>query len=444
MRLPWQTVRFQLHRLFFGAPYQPADHAALVPRGGSRGIRAVLLVVGVVWLGPVIFDNLARLGQRQPKSWRFFQGPRELNAAPNEPRQLDLERMDGDMTHDVGSHEVARPYRAAEDTMRVYLETDAQGFRTVRSRPPFTAVLCGDSFSDNNSFADSLARATGLAVGNQAIKGRGTLAMARFLEDWPPTYRHTRLVIWECAQRDVVADYTTLATRRRLLRQTAPNHWLWRESLLWPGNLDLYLNGSSLVKTLLAEAKTEGKWAILKKRGEYIITGRRDLPQGVAPMLYLSTDEGIRPKPSRRTSIDSIADCIAAVNRDLQNRGQQLIFTIAPEKSIIYPERLPVGLVTRTNYVPELNQALRQRGVYVVNIAPALRQAALAAPRKLYYYTTDTHWTPRGMAVAAQAIADSLVQWRFISSRQKVNHPTPRPLAEPLAGPLQPFAPSRL
>ncbi|WP_226163554.1 alginate O-acetyltransferase AlgX-related protein [Hymenobacter terricola] len=419
MRHHWLNLRSRLRQTFFGPPYHPADHAALTPKGGERGIRTVLIVVGTLWLALVVFDNVARPWQRPPKSWQFFQGPREFNEAPNQVRKRDFSRTSGDLARDLGVNSLAWPYFAAEDTTPAYLETDAQGFRTVKSASPFAGALCGDSFSNNNSFADSLTRATGLGFGNQAIEGRGTLTMARFLEDWPAAYRDAHVVIWESTQRAGSADFTSLIERRRLLRQTSNQHWQWRQSLLWPSNADLYLGGSSLLKPLLDKVQKEVKWWLLKKHTDLIVLGRRDLPTGLSPMLYLGSDEAIRPQATTRAEIDIIADNVAEVNRDLKNRGQQLVFTIAPEKSIVYPDRLPQGLQARTNYITDLNKALRQRGVHVVDLSRGLRQIAQANPHVLYYYSADTHWTPAGMAVASRIIADSLTHWRIISPPQR-------------------------
>ncbi|RZL06992.1 MAG: hypothetical protein EOO62_17855, partial [Hymenobacter sp.] len=338
---------------------------------------------------------------------------RELNEYRSQTRRVDEVRTNGAMGRDLGIKSLAQAYLAAEDTARTYYETDAQGFRTVRSAAPFAAVLCGDSFANNNEFADSLALTTGLSVGNQAIEGRGTLTMARYLEDRPAAYQHTWLVVWESTQRATVDVFSSLPKRRQQLRQTAGQGWQWRESLLWPGNLNTYLNGTTTIGPLLNRVQKEIKWALLKKHNELIVPGRRDLPASTAPMMYLGVDEGIKPNPTTPAQLDSIADYIAAVNVDLRHRGQILVFAVAPEKSLVYPDRLPAGMVARTNYIPGLTQALQRRGVRVVDVSLGLQQAAQAHPHTLYYYAADTHWTPRGMAVASRIIADSLSSWHL-------------------------------
>ena len=415
----FRRLHARMRQVFFGPAYHPADHSALIPRGGARGVRAMLLVAGSLWLTLVVFDNIARPWQRQPKSWRFFQGLREFNEAPNISRRIDPTRTNGPLAGDVGVISLTRPYVQSEDTTRAYIETDARGFRAVSSQPPYAIALCGDSFSNNNSFADSLARYTGLSVGNQAIEGRGALTMARFLEDKPVAYQQAQIVIWESTQRAGLDDFNSLPARRRQLRQPTTPIEQWRESLLWPANLEVYLTGSSLLKPLLDKTQKEIKWKLTHKSLDLIILGRTDLPKKVAPILYMAGDEGLRSVPTSASDIDSIADYIATVNRDLQARGQQLVFLIAPDKSVVYANRLPAGMVPRTNYITGLNKALQRRGVKVINVTNGLQKAAQNDPQRLYYYSADTHWTPLGMRVASRIVADSLAKWNMLKQEQK-------------------------
>ena len=415
----FRRLHARVRQVFFGPAYHPADHSALTPRGGAKGVRAMLLVVGSLWVSLVVFDLIARPWQRQPKSWRFFQGLREFNEAPNISRRIDPTRTNGPLAGDVGVISLTKPYVLADDTMRAYIETDAQGFRAVSSQPPYAVALCGDSFSNNNSFADSLARYTGLSVGNQAIEGRGTLTMARFLEDKPVAYQQAHLVIWESTQRAGLDDFNSLPARRRQLRQATAPIEQWRESLLWPANLEVYLTGSSLLKPLLDKTQKEIKWKLTHKSLDLIILGRTDLPEKVAPILYMAGDEGLRPVATSAAKIDSIANYIATVNRDLQARGQQLVFLIAPDKSVVYANRLPADIVPRTNYITGLNQALQQRGVKVVDVTIGLQKAAQDDPQRLYYYSADTHWTPLGMRVASRIVADSLTKWSMLDGSKK-------------------------
>ena len=243
--------------------------------------------------------------------------------------------------------------------------------------------------------------------------------MARFLEDKPVAYQQAQIVIWESTQRAGLVDFNSLPARRRQLRQPTTPIEQWRESLLWPANLEVYLTGSSLLKPLLDKTQKEIKWKLTHKSLDLIILGRTDLPKKVAPILYMAGDEGLRSVPTSASDIDSIADYIATVNRDLQARGQQLVFLIAPDKSVVYANRLPAGMVPRTNYITGLNKALQRRGVKVINVTNGLQKTAQNDPQRLYYYSADTHWTPLGMRVASRIVADSLAKWNMLKQEQK-------------------------
>lgn len=145
-----------------------------------------------------------------------------------------------------------------------------------------------------------------------------------------------------------------------------------------PTNPDIYLSGSSLLSPLLGCAQKEAKWALLHRHTDLTLAGRLDFPPGQAPILFLPAEEGIRPRATQQPELDSIADYVAGIATELRQRGQQLMFVPAPEKSYVYSERLPAGMTAGNNFIPGLTQALRQRGVYAVDLSLGLRQAALA------------------------------------------------------------------
>ena len=86
----------------------------------------------------------------------------------------------------------------------------------------------------------------------------------------------------------------------------------------------------------------------------------------------------------------------------LQARHITYIFTIAPDKHVVYPEEMPsslsrVGDLSRTD---QLLTALQDAG-----LAVDLRPALVAAKRdERIYYRTDTHWNDRGAFAAYRQI----------------------------------------
>ena len=89
----------------------------------------------------------------------------------------------------------------------------------------------------------------------------------------------------------------------------------------------------------------------------------------------------------------------------LAARGIDLLLVPIPGKPSIYPEKLVAGAPAEAaSPTLALLDDLRGRGFQVVDLFRPL-QAAKAAGGGELYLRRDTHWTPRGMEVAADAIA---------------------------------------
>jgi alginate O-acetyltransferase complex protein AlgJ len=101
------------------------------------------------------------------------------------------------------------------------------------------------------------------------------------------------------------------------------------------------------------------------------------------------------------------ADFMADVKDRLAEQGVALAVAIVPAKASIYPEELgryrqpaePRGRYER------LLALLAERGVDAIDLRPALQGAKTDGATYLH---TDTHWTPFGATVAANAIAAHL------------------------------------
>lgn len=95
---------------------------------------------------------------------------------------------------------------------------------------------------------------------------------------------------------------------------------------------------------------------------------------------------------------------LALMQEYVLSRGGRFVFTVAPNKNSLYPEHMPgyipAGSGTNRERLPAL---LELAGVNYVDLyAPFLsRDEAL-------YYETDSHWTNRGAALAADTLLRSL------------------------------------
>jgi alginate O-acetyltransferase complex protein AlgJ len=133
--------------------------------------------------------------------------------------------------------------------------------------------------------------------------------------------------------------------------------------------------------------------------------GRPGIIIGKDDWLFTSEEFESDPQSSRRVA--RAIDFITEVRDALQAKEIQLVVALLPSKARIYPERLPVdGLPKEVahRYSRTLG-ALTARGVRVVDLESAFRKAKADVP---LFLRTDTHWTPHGAKVSAQAVAASL------------------------------------
>jgi hypothetical protein len=321
---------------------------------------------------------------------------------------------------------LSAPYALVENNTPRSVTTDAYGYRRSRSAMPYDVVLCGDSFFINDVIADSIAAALGQKVGNAAIDGRGTLTMARFLDEPAPGFRQPKAVVWLRSETGITATgFLTQFNQYRSELRPVTNpirrvYASWRETIFWPNNLNDYLNETSTLRKPLQRVASDINWRYLQQRDTTVILGKTGLPAGIAPMQFLNDEKGLLPLPTAQTEIDAIADQIAQVKKLLAERGIKLFFAVAPDKSTIYRERLPDGRHYRAGFIEQFYSALQQRDISVINLASGLRKTALEQPTSPLFYTTDTHWNPRGQTIAAHIIADSL-RHQQVSVQSKLN-----------------------
>lgn len=118
-------------------------------------------------------------------------------------------------------------------------------------------------------------------------------------------------------------------------------------------------------------------------------------------------DDYTAEKPMPPAEIEGWRETITRADRFVKAHGGRYVFTIPPDKHVIYPEQMPdsirrIGDVRRMDQV---FQVLQPTGVAAVDVRPAL-EAAKA--RERIYEQTDTHWNDRGALVAYQQIIEAV------------------------------------
>lgn len=133
--------------------------------------------------------------------------------------------------------------------------------------------------------------------------------------------------------------------------------------------------------------------------------------------FYLNQSDPYRgnpKKPSANARTDLWVEALAERDAWFRAQGIEYIVLLAPDKAAVYPEHLrgypqrhpPLELAT------PVAEKLKARGVTCVNLLPAIRAEKARHPELLYYFKTDSHWTPDGGRAAYHSAADA-VRERF-------------------------------
>ena len=92
-----------------------------------------------------------------------------------------------------------------------------------------------------------------------------------------------------------------------------------------------------------------------------------------------------------------------------RERGAEYLLVLVPNKSTVYPEKLPAFLraQTRPGKLDQLLSHLREQKspVPLLDLRPALRAAKA---QQIVYWPTDSHWNAEGLAAACDAITARL------------------------------------
>jgi alginate O-acetyltransferase complex protein AlgJ len=122
---------------------------------------------------------------------------------------------------------------------------------------------------------------------------------------------------------------------------------------------------------------------------------------------WLFTDEEFQFYAHEADHISEKVDFVAAIHRQLEESQVSLLVTVIPAKARVYSEYL--GRYTLPSYTQHryehFIEALRAQGVTVTDVLPALVASKQHEP---VFLRTDTHWTPFGAKIVAQAIAESI------------------------------------
>lgn len=186
------------------------------------------------------------------------------------------------------------------------------------------------------------------------------------------------------------------------------------------GSLPAVLSFSAASQTSVIDGKLAGsfekhydKGFVLKDFGtnawaalEYGLFGEGRPGVVVGQQDWLFTDEEFKPAAST-SQLEGNWRLIAGVKRELQRRGVDLQLMLLPAKARLYPEYLagqqPVA--EQQGLYPQARQRMQALDLQGPDLLAALQSAK---GQEAVFLRTDTHWTPYGAAVVAQAVAQHL------------------------------------
>ena len=133
------------------------------------------------------------------------------------------------------------------------------------------------------------------------------------------------------------------------------------------------------------------------------------LAGGVKPWLFLRSElEHLAKGEFWKAPLPCTAS-MQAFAAQLKEKGVSLLVVPVPAKAAIHPDKLDASL--RPDAVRPLAPfvaALTSAGLKVVDLDAAYRKAAAVPGAAPLYCATDAHWSPAGIAIAADAIAAAL------------------------------------
>ena len=121
-------------------------------------------------------------------------------------------------------------------------------------------------------------------------------------------------------------------------------------------------------------------------------------------LFYSSTLEDYCGVGLEDAELIRIVNHLAAIQSAVQQRGADFLFVVAPNKNSVIPDEMPARFPegrAHANY-PRLLPLLEEAGIHTVDLC-----GLLSGHRELYYLT-DSHWTPEGAALAADAMLAAL------------------------------------
>jgi alginate O-acetyltransferase complex protein AlgJ len=180
--------------------------------------------------------------------------------------------------------------------------------------------------------------------------------------------------------------------------------WTWTSAAAWPNGLDEWFQDHFGFRSKLVQ------WYGVSRYFGLGVSPSSEVVRGKDGWLYYATDEGlndyINGNPLPPGELENWRQTIVRARDWCRARGIAYVFTIPPDKSVIYPEYFDdhVRQVSPVSRADQVFTATLDTGVVV-----DVRQALLAGKSQdRLFQKTDTHWNERGAFLAYQQIINAV------------------------------------
>jgi alginate O-acetyltransferase complex protein AlgJ len=178
----------------------------------------------------------------------------------------------------------------------------------------------------------------------------------------------------------------------------------WRSIAAFPTGLSLWFDDHFGFRSTLVRWYGESRLFVLR------VSPSAAVVKGQDGWFFYGDDNAIEDyahvEPMTPEALANWRAALAGARDWLHARGVAYVFTVAPDKHVLYGEEMPatiaqVGDVSRAD---QLFTAMQDTGL-AVDLRPSLFEAKT---HERIYHQTDTHWNDRGVIVAYQRIIDAV------------------------------------
>ena len=193
-------------------------------------------------------------------------------------------------------------------------------------------------------------------------------------------------------------------------------------------NLESSLENACRIGQLVRPWMQWARFVIFEDAGDNAVLGRGGWFFYRPAVEYL-----VEPwSPEGEQAQGNVFDAIVSFRDDLAKRGIRLLVMPAPNKASVYSEMLarraggeggPVNTATR-----DVLARLRRAGIEILDLFEVYERAKRTAGSPAYYLAQDSHWSPEGMELAAEAAAKRLLELGWVEKGSTKYQTRPAPV----------------